>query len=511
MNTMRLPSGLKAVILGALIFLGAALPLSAQSGPLLLVADLEYAGVNNAQMKLLVDLISYMIFENGAYTVMNRYERNKLLRGFGYGQTNLKDRTVYLEAADLLRARYIVTGSCLPADGALALSLQLWDVASGSQGKSVTFAAPDFPGLAASSRTLIERFLGKPLSAGPVRHAASGLSETLYVTRIRERLLIALPSGELDDQTAAARLLVAEAAAKLADDERLSVFFTSVDYQPQRPAPESFTPLLASRDCHSLGLVVKEGSEYFLCLYQPDFSVRLKLPLSFRLERKTEAEALAQKFRETLSPFPTAPLARELEREIVIKDKLDLLLFKEKFLSRRFAITLETMMVLKPAVAGIYQPLLDIIAVGMDGFWYYGQVFGVGAGYAFSLGYPATLDAGFAAHPLIRQHEFRFIPLSFRTPGSISVILNFITALNMQNAYRVDASGPTPQFLDETTLLCLKLGVNMGIGISINDDFSLFIDLATMCYILPLNLGTVTNNGTNFSGAFGGIGVTARF
>ncbi len=493
----------------ALFFLCAAFPLRAQNEPLLLVADLKYAGLDDRRMKLLVDLLSYMIFENGSYQVMNRYERNKLLRGFGYSQTNLTDRAVYLEAAELLRARYIVTGSLLPAAGGLSLSLSLWDVGSGALVKTAAFAFPGYAELVAGSRSVIEGLIGKARAAAGDR-TASGLSETLYVTRIRERILVALPDPPLDEAAAAARLLAADAASRLNQDERFSVFFTSVPYDPARPDPRALAPVLAARDCHSLALIVHEKNDFFLRLYSPDDGVRLELPLSFRQARPREAERLARDFRDKVSPFPAVLLARDLEREITIKEKLDTLLFNEKFLARRLTVELHTS-TLKPALAGIYQPLLNILSLEADGYWYYGRVFGIGVGYAFSLGYPATIDSQFASCPLIRQHEFRFIPLSFRTPGQISVIFNFITALNLQNAYRIDTSGPDPAFTDETLLLFFKTAINMGVCFSVNDDVSVALDLATLCYIFPLNQGTVTNTGTNFSGAFGGLGVMVRF
>ncbi|MBN2352214.1 MAG: hypothetical protein JXD23_06545 [Spirochaetales bacterium] len=494
----------------ALLFsLCAALPLRAQNEPLLLVADLEYSGVGDRRMKLLVDLLSYMIFENGSYQVMNRYERNKLLRGFGYGQTNLNDRAVYLEAAELLRARYIVTGSLLPAAGGVSLSLSLWDVDSGALVKTASFGFPGFTELVAGSREVIEGLIGKPETAAGGR-TASGLSETLYVTRIRERILVALPDPPLDETAAAARLLTADAAARLNRDERFSISFTSVSYDTARPDPGALAPVLAARDCHSLALVAREKNDFFLRLYNPDDTVRLELPLSFRLARSREAERFEREFRETVSPFPAVLLAAELEREIEIKEKLDTLLFNEKFLARRFTAELHTS-TLKPALAGIYQPLLNILSIEADAYWYYGRVFGIGVGYAFSLGYPATIDNRFASCPLIRQHEFRFIPLSFRTPGQISILFNFITALNLQNAYRIDTSGPDPAFTDETPLLFFKTAINMGLCFSVNDDVSVTVDLATLCYIFPLNQGTMTNTGTNFSGAFGGLGVMVRF
>jgi hypothetical protein len=511
MEAMTRHPAVKILLLAVLLLVGSAPPLAAQNEPLLLVADLEYSGISDPQMKLLVDLLSYMIFENGAYTVMNRYERNKLLRGFGYSQTNLKDRSVYLEAAELLRARYIVTGSLRPGEGGLALSLTLWEVATGALVKTASFTAADFAALVEKSRGMIDDFLGRP-AAGSADRAASGLSETLYVTRIRERILVALPAEPLDETTAAARLLVGEAAARLSRDERVSIFFTSAPYDPGLVDPSSFAATLAARDCHSLALIGKDERGYFLRLYQPDFTERMRLPLATGQDREKQAELLAENFGKTLPPFPPSLLARELDREIVIKEKLDRLLFNEKFLSRPFMVNLHTSVV-SPALAGVFHPLLNIIPLGLDGYWYYGGVIGCGLGYSFALGYPATIDAKLAAHPLIAQHEFRLIPFSYRSAGPVSVVLNLITSLNIQNAYQIQFNSGTGVFdyLDETTLFSLKFALNMGMFFNVTDDLSVFIELATLCYFVPLNLGMVTNNGTNFSGAFGGLGVIVRF
>jgi hypothetical protein len=87
--------------------------------------------------------------------------------------------------------------------------------------------------------------------------------------------------------------------------------------------------------------------------------------------------------------------------------------------------------ILNPAVVYIYQPLLSFLSLGLDGYWYYAGVFGAGLGFFFSLGYPATFDQKLSSHPLVTQYEIRLIPVSFRTAGRLSVLLNLIVSFNM--------------------------------------------------------------------------------
>jgi hypothetical protein len=62
-------------------------------------------------------------------------------------------------------------------------------------------------------------------------------------------------------------------------------------------------------------------------------------------------------------------------------------------------------------------------------------------------------------------------------------------ALNMQNAYRIQYDIPTDSYLcdNETMLFFIKTALNMGVFININNDLSVFLDLATPSFIAPLN------------------------
>ncbi|HEQ71764.1 MAG TPA: hypothetical protein ENN69_04680, partial [Spirochaetia bacterium] len=93
--TPRRPAPVFLVFLVALCGLPV-VPAAGESLPLLIVADLAEDGVNEEDMKLLVDLYSYTLYETGAFEVLNRYERNKLLKGFGYDQSRLNEREAYL-------------------------------------------------------------------------------------------------------------------------------------------------------------------------------------------------------------------------------------------------------------------------------------------------------------------------------------------------------------------------------------------------------------------------------
>ncbi len=492
-------------------FLGAGAPAAyAQTKPLLLVADLKYAGISDLEMKLLVDLLSYTIAETGEYLVMNRYERNKLLRGFGYSQRNLEERTVYLEAAELLRARYIVTGSCLPATQGFALSLTLWDVRGGTLIKTAGETGDGFPSLVRRVREITRALTGFTPS---IRRSSGGegLTASLYVSPIRERILIVLPEGPLSPGLAAARLLVSEAASRFPEDNRFQFFFSGAAYPTASPDPALFARTLSVRDCHTLGLIVGEGGGYALALYNMRLEETLRFPLPLPGERAENARQLAEKMeREIPLPDPEL-LTRELEREIRIKEKLDELLFNEKFLSQRWAFNIHTT-VIKPAVAEIYHPMLNMLSLEADLYYYYSDFLGVGAGYGFSLEYPALIDSRLAGHPLIAQHEFRLIPVSFRSAGRVSVLLNLITALNLHNGYDVNQiASDNIVFENETTFVFIKIALNMGMLISLTDEISAYIDFVTASVIIPIKLGSETYTNTLISGGFGGLGVILRF
>jgi hypothetical protein len=494
----RTLSGKLVSILVLLLGFCSVQPVFSLDEPLLLVADLKYSGITEFEMKLLVDLFSYTIFETGGYLVMNRYERNKLLKGFGYNRTNLEERSVYLEAGELLRARYIVTGSCLQDRTGLVLELSLWDVTTGLLVKKAAATAPAVSGLIEKARAVTEELTGKRALVVQTAAGTGGLFASLYINPIHERILIVLPDGILDERTAAARLLVSEAANRLSPQSRCQLFLSSAPYDPKKTDPKKYAKTLSNRNCHTLSLI--------------DFSQKLKVLFSINLDREEQAGLLAQRLEAGLPLLSTVLIARELAQEISIKEQLDELLFNEKLISQHFYLNVHQS-VIKPVVVNKYHPLLNLLSIEADAYWYYADLFGIGAGYAFSLGYPATIDSQLASHPLVAQHEFRLIPLSFRTIGRISVVLNLIAAFNMHNAYRIVYNGPLDkyEYLDEKTLFFFKFGLNMGILFSIDDNVSVFLDVVTLSGIIPLNIGTVTYDGTNISGALGGLGVIFRF
>jgi hypothetical protein len=499
-----------AFLLGLFLCSLAAPAAYGQTTPLLLVADLKYEGISELEMKLLVDLLSYTIAETGEYLVMNRYERNKLLRGFGYSQRNLDERKVYLEAAELLRARYIVTGSCVRASSGLTLALSLWDVNGGTLIKSTAETGEDFKALVDRVRSVTRALTGY----GPSLKRAGvgeGLTASLYVAPIRERILIVLPAGPLIPEAAAARLLVSEAAARFPEDNRFQIYFSSAAYPAESPDPSLFLRTLSARDCHTLGLIVGEGGAYALALFNSSLVETLRFPLTLKGERKENARLLAQNMEKDIPLPDPLLLTRELEREIRIKEKLDELLFNEKFLSQRLAVNIHTS-IIKPAITGFYHPLLNILSLESDVYYYYSDFFGIGAGYAFALSYPALIDSRLRGHPLVAQHEIRLIPVSFRSAGRVSVLLNLITALNLHNGYDIiSAGGDTYTFENETTFVFLKIALNMGMLISITDEISVFVDFVTASVIIPLHLGTAPYTDTLISGGFGGLGVIVRF
>ncbi|RPJ06543.1 MAG: hypothetical protein EHM28_09890 [Spirochaetaceae bacterium] len=502
-----------------------------QEQELLIVADFEYEGISEFDMHILVDLFSYTIFETGGFQVMNRYERNKLLRGFGYKQDRLTDQAAYVEAGELLQARKIVTGSCRRTGNYISLSLILWQAGLQSSSPSGSntisrhyehvFAGMD--DLYENAREIISQLVAKKSAITGNISGISGLTASLYLTPIRERVLIVLPVGSadkdaLDDATASARLLAAETVSRLLSSNRLSVTISSWTYDPAAPDYAGLHNLLSERDCHTLCIIEKRENRFVLCFYEAlpegedSSQVKLAVPVSLAAGRTAEALRLAQTIEKELPLLSPGLLARELGREIRIKDKLDMLLFNERFLAKRFLINIHQSMI-KPALVGKYHPMMNLLALEGDFIWYWDQLFGSGIGYSFSAGYPGTLDSKLSSHPIVGQHEFRIIPLSFRSAGNISVVVNLTASINLQNAFRIVYYEPIDkyEFKDETLLIMFKAGVNMGILINVDDFYTIYVDLVSLGYVVPFNIGTVTYDGTNISGGLGGVGLILRF
>jgi hypothetical protein len=363
-----------------------------------------------------------------------------------------------------------------------------------------------------ASRAITETLIGKPALTAPLRSAAIGLSESLYVTRIRERILVVLPEGQLDEETARARFIIGEASTRLSESVKLALFFSSALYDPANPDVPSISAPRARRDCHSTAFIRKDSNGFLLTIIDANGSVETESTIAIARDRKEEAATFAEKLEKELPLLAPAVLASELEREIVIKEKLDTLLMNERFLSQRLFVNLHQS-IFKPAVAGKYHPLLGLFSGECDAYWYYADLFGLGAGYAFSLSYPGTIDSKLSSHPPIAQHELRITPLSFRTPGPVGVLVNLVASIAMQNAYRIVyyAAADKFEFVEEKLLVMLKASLATGLLFNINDDISVFVDLVTLSAVYPLDIGSVTYDGTNISGGVGGIGIIFRF
>jgi hypothetical protein len=488
--------------------------LSGQSLPLLIIADFDYSGISGSEMRLLVDLFSYTAFETGSFLVLNRYERNKLLKGFGYDRGRLKEKEAYLEAGELLRAEYLITGSCTKSNNTLILSLSLWEVKNNTPVNTVGETYASFEEAIDGSRNLNAQLIA-PLNNGCSSRQAtpsSGLSETLYVSRILQRILVVFPTRLKTEEEAGFHVLVNEACTYLYQSNTMNIQFSSQGYDMAEPDLKAGIKLLKKRDCHTLVLLSSDNDSYTLVLYSGDETKLLKKVCFPERERKEEAARIARELEKELPPLPLKTIARELSREMRIKEKIDMLLFNEKFLSQQLFINLHQS-ILKPAIVGKYHPLLNILSCEADVYWYYAKLIGSGAGYAVSLGYPATIDSKLYSHPLVLQHEFRLIPFSFRSAGQIGIMANLMTSFNMHNAYRIVYNSIIDKYehIDEMSLWFFKVSLNAGLLINVSDMTSVFVDLVTLSYIIPFDTGKVTYDGTAVSGSLGGIGIILRF
>ncbi len=484
-----------------------------ENTPVFIVADFDVRGISDNDMVLLVDLVSYLIYELKDCFVMNRYERSKLLKGFGYSQTNLADTDIYIEAAELLRSDYLVTGSCIQTGHGLDVKFSLWDVSHYQLVNEAVFRAADFENLVVNSRDIVSELVSVISHGSASDSGNSGIFKSLYISKMAERFLIVLPEpseGRMEE-TASARFLINQAVEDLRGNEGYAVVFSSLEYETENPVPEQFADLLAKRDRHTLALIQSEGDKYFLVIYNPDFSERARLELELSGVREDNAGELVRQIEE-IPPVPALTLAGELEKEIKIKEKLDLLLFNDKFISRKLWLNIHQSIV-KPAVVNKFHPLFNMVSFELDGYWFYSDLLGLSAGYAFSMGYPGTLDSKLASHPLVFQHEIRFSPLVFRSSGPLSVLIELRAAFNIHNAYKMAyyMSIDKYEYTNETRLIMLKAALASGLLYSINDNSSIFINLAEICAVFPFNADDITYDNSNISGAVGGIGFIFRF
>jgi len=390
--------------------------LHAQELPVFAFLDLKTEGISQKDKQLLVDLISYNIFETERVVVIDRRERDKLLKGLGFSLFDNMDDGYYLEIGELLQADYIIRGSLLKKGESYSLHLRLIAIMSGEVINAIDSSYGSWQELIDDCRGVAAKFLKSFTAALHLNPVTSKLILALVPVRIKERILFVSPLQCTDNLQTSIKQMIHLVAADLLAHKNASIFITSLSYNISNPDLHALQKILKDRDCHSFAIITQENNQEYFSLYTVELELQHRYSINIKQSIKNSAVVLSANIARSLELLPQKIITQELEKAIIIDEKIEPLIFNEKVLSHQLSLICYQKFI-KSALLVEYHPLFNLVGVEADFIWNYSKLLGVGVGCGYAYSYPALIDIKLADHPLISHFEIRAIPLNFRTGG----------------------------------------------------------------------------------------------
>jgi hypothetical protein len=167
----------KAII--AVLLLCCALCAHAQQArPILSILDLRTSGVSKADADVLLDYLSSHVVESGEYTVIDRSQRETVLKEIEFSQSDCTDEACQLRIGKLLSANRIVIGSVGKLDQVYLLNLKMIEVETGRLMKAVSGRYESMGKMIGDGGTLVASLIGpigQAQAAEPPAEAKSAL------------------------------------------------------------------------------------------------------------------------------------------------------------------------------------------------------------------------------------------------------------------------------------------------------------------------------------------------
>jgi len=135
-------------------------PLLAQADekPLISVLDFKTSGISRAEVEVFVDFLSSHIIDTGKFRVIDRMQREALLREMEFSYDDCTDEGCQLEVGRLLAANQIVVGSVGRVGERYLLTIKLIDVQTGEAIKTGSEKYTDLNKLIDDSERLAQEF-----------------------------------------------------------------------------------------------------------------------------------------------------------------------------------------------------------------------------------------------------------------------------------------------------------------------------------------------------------------
>ncbi|MBE3063501.1 MAG: hypothetical protein IMZ69_00595 [Spirochaetes bacterium] len=130
-----------------------------QPKPILSILDLRTSGVSKADADVLLDYLSSHLVESGAYTIIDRSQRETVLKEIELSQSDCTDEACQLRIGKLLSANRIIIGSVGKLDQIYLLTLKMIEVETGRLLKAVSGQYKSMGEMISDGKDLVRRLL----------------------------------------------------------------------------------------------------------------------------------------------------------------------------------------------------------------------------------------------------------------------------------------------------------------------------------------------------------------
>jgi TolB-like protein len=128
--------------------------------PVLTVLDFETSGITKQEARLIVDYISSHIVESGKYRVIDRMQRETILKELEWSVSDCTDTSCQLQMGRMLAASFIVVGSLGGVGEKFMINIKLIDVETGETLSTASQVYKDINSLIEDNKRFVSGFLG---------------------------------------------------------------------------------------------------------------------------------------------------------------------------------------------------------------------------------------------------------------------------------------------------------------------------------------------------------------
>lgn len=151
---------MKKNLLSLLFFIALPVILFAQNDkPVITILDFNTTGISQQEASLIVDFMSSYIVETRRYIVIDRMQRESILREIEWSVSDCTDEDCQLEVGKMLAANLIVVGSLGRVGDRYILNLKLIDVETGATLNTASNRFDDINSLIDSSDSVVRQLI----------------------------------------------------------------------------------------------------------------------------------------------------------------------------------------------------------------------------------------------------------------------------------------------------------------------------------------------------------------